>query len=145
MVVLVEVQIPKNMNPVLLVTFGCTTAAVVGLMLTAMLNSTFMLVAILRYDCVQREVPFAKFWRTRCESDWKFALRAFAYGVPLFLCVLAQIGWVVFWEHQSARYIASSLVTLVAMCTIIIWFAHTERKWRDFLLRSDAKLVNTDV
>uniref|UniRef100_A0A7S4NBN3 Uncharacterized protein n=1 Tax=Odontella aurita TaxID=265563 RepID=A0A7S4NBN3_9STRA len=143
MVVLVEVQIPSDLHPVLLVMFGCTTAGVVSLMLVSMLNSTFVLVAILRYDCVRREAPFAEFWRKRCESDWKFALRAFGYAVPLFMCVLAQIGWVVFWDHESARIYASTLITVIAMVTIVFWFAHTDRKWGGFLLSSEARLRNS--
>ena len=142
MVVLVEVGIPNDLHPVLAVTFGCTTACVVSLMLIAMLNATYMLVAILRYDCVGREMPFREFWRKRCESDWKFALRAFGYGVPLFMCVLAQVGWVVFWDHDSARVYASTSVTIIAFFTIALWYARTDRKWRHFLLSSEAKLRN---
>ena len=96
MVVLVEITIPDDLNPILLVAFGCTTAGVVSLMLTAMLTSTYILVAILRYDCVTREIPFLDFWRRRCEGDWKFALKAFTYGIPLFMMVLAEVGWVSF-------------------------------------------------
>lgn len=142
MIVLVEIEIPADLHPVLLVTFGMTTASVVSLMLVAMLNATYILVAILRYDCVVRETPFFDFWRKRCESDWKFALRAFGIGVPLFMCVLAQIGWVVFWNHNSARYYASGLVTFVAVVTLVLWFAHTDRKWGMFLMSSEAKISN---
>eukprot|EP00521_Asterionellopsis_glacialis_P007998 CAMPEP_0195284074 /NCGR_PEP_ID=MMETSP0707-20130614/2412_1 /TAXON_ID=33640 /ORGANISM="Asterionellopsis glacialis, Strain CCMP134" /LENGTH=291 /DNA_ID=CAMNT_0040343369 /DNA_START=142 /DNA_END=1017 /DNA_ORIENTATION=- len=142
MVVMVEIAIPDDLHPALLVVFGCTTAGVVSLMLIAMLNATFMLVAILRYDCVVRDVAFHDFWRKRCDSDWRLALRCFAYGVPLFMAVLAQIGWVIFWTHDTARNYASTLVTLIAFCTIVLWFAHTERKWSEFLLSADAKLRN---
>eukprot|EP00586_Coscinodiscus_wailesii_P012501 CAMPEP_0172512604 /NCGR_PEP_ID=MMETSP1066-20121228/245889_1 /TAXON_ID=671091 /ORGANISM="Coscinodiscus wailesii, Strain CCMP2513" /LENGTH=161 /DNA_ID=CAMNT_0013292499 /DNA_START=81 /DNA_END=563 /DNA_ORIENTATION=- len=93
MVVLVEIQIPSDLNPALLTIFGCTAALVVVFMLTALLNCTLMLVAILRYDCVTREVSFKEFWRKRCESDFILSLRAFSFGVPLFISLLAQIGW----------------------------------------------------
>ena len=140
MVVLVEAQIPPDLNPVLLVTFGCTASSVVSLMLISLLNTTYMLVAILRYDTVNREVPFKEFWRKRCESDWKFALRAFGYGVPLFMVLLAQVGWVVFWEHQSASIYASCLVSFIAIVTVLIFIARTEKKWSDWLTKSDMTL-----
>ena len=94
MVVLVEIQIDPRISPYLLAIFGLTTSLVVGTMLIAMLNCTLMLVAILRYNCVTREVPFADFWRMRCEEDFTFSLKAFCLGVPLFMCTLAELGWV---------------------------------------------------
>eukprot|EP00559_Dactyliosolen_fragilissimus_P003497 CAMPEP_0184860848 /NCGR_PEP_ID=MMETSP0580-20130426/5652_1 /TAXON_ID=1118495 /ORGANISM="Dactyliosolen fragilissimus" /LENGTH=196 /DNA_ID=CAMNT_0027358103 /DNA_START=254 /DNA_END=844 /DNA_ORIENTATION=+ len=139
MVVLVEVQISQNLHPVLLVSFGCTTAGVVGLMLIAMLNATYMLVAILRYDTVHRDMPFAEFWRKRCEGDWKLSLRAFGIGVPLFMLDLAQVGWVVFWEHKTG-IIASSIVTVIAIFTVLIYLARIDRKWSGWLMSSKAKL-----
>lgn len=142
---MVEVVIPDDIHPALLVIFGCTTASVVSLMLIAMLNATFMLVGILRYDCVNREVNFKDFWRKRCDSDWRLALRCFAYGVPLFMCVLAQVGWVIFWDHEKATIYASTLVSVIALCTIVLWFAHTDRKWSGFLLSVDAKLYNPEA
>src|SRR6056300_1082606 len=74
MVVLVESNIPDNINSVLLTLFGGVTAITIALMLVSTLNSTYILVAILRYDCVERSVPFDVFWRRRCETDWKLAL-----------------------------------------------------------------------
>jgi len=56
MITLVEIQIDDDVQGWLLVIFGGSTACVVGCMLVAMLNSTLMLVAILKYDCVKREV-----------------------------------------------------------------------------------------
>ena len=141
MVVMVEIQIPDDIHPALLVIFGCTTALVVAMMLIAMLNCTLMLVAILRYDCIGREVAFSEFWRKRCESDFNFAIKAFGCGVPLFMLVLAQIGWVIFWHHPALVY-AASLVSTVAVAVMVMWFAQTQRKWTDFLLAPDAKLYN---
>jgi hypothetical protein len=143
MVVIVEIEIPKTLHPIILVSFGCTTALVVSLMLTSMLNATFMLVAILRYDCVRREIPFDKFWKSRCEGDWKFALKAFVYGVPLFCLVLAHIGWVKLWEFDGwGKIYASSCITVIAFSTIVVYLIHTDRKWRDWLLTSENMLVN---
>lgn len=145
MILIVEIEIPSDLHPVLLVSFGCTTALVVSMMLISMLNATFMLVAILRYDCVRRDMPFDKFWKTRCESDWKFSLSAFAFGIPLFCMVLAQIGWVKLWnfnERGEGWIIASSCITVIATVNIIIYLCHTDRKWRGWLLTSETKLVN---
>lgn len=145
MVVLVEAQIPSDYPPVLLIAFGGTAAAVVSLMLIAMLNATYMLVAILRYDTVLRQIPFPEFWRKRCENDWKFALRAFGYGVPLFMILLAQLGWVVFWQHDdtAAAVSASSLVSFIAIMTVVVFIARTEQKWTDWLLKSNMSLQTT--
>lgn len=143
MVVITELQIPKGLHPVLLISFGCTTALVVSLMLISMLNSTFMLVAVLRYDCVKREMPFDKFWGSRFQNDWKWALKCFVVGVPMFCLVLAQVGWVKLWDYDEWSWVASSTcITFIAISTIVVYFAHTERKWRDWLLVSETRLLH---
>lgn len=136
MVSLVEIEIPNNVSPALLITFSISGASVVCLMLMSMLNATFILVAILRYDTVKRELPFPRFWQSRCEDDWKFALRMFALGVPLFMTVLAQLGWVSYWKKMEgpAWIYASSCISVIAVFTIIIYWTYTERKWKDWLL-----------
>jgi len=93
MVVMIEVQLPSDLHIFQITLFGelrvfsnfstilmsymkftpcfhagATSAGVVSLMLIAMLNCTMMLIAILRYDCVQRDPPFDQFWATRCEG-----------------------------------------------------------------------------
>ena len=125
-----------------MISFGCAAALVVCLMLISMLNATFMLVAILRYDTVRREVPFHKFWSVHCESDWKFALRAFVFGIPIFCLVLALIGWVKLWKFGdgSSWIWTSSCISSIAISTILLYLLHTERKWREWLLISDMKL-----
>lgn len=140
MVVLVESSIPDDIDGWLLTFFGGITACVIALMLISTLNSTYMLVAILRYDCVRRDVPFDEFWRKRCEPDWKLALRAFSYGVPLFMVVVSLVAWVSFWDHQS-RYISASVVTVISLMSTIFWFGRTERKWSGFLLTSEARVL----
>lgn len=83
MVVMVEIALPDRINFLLLVLYGATSASVVGLMLLAMLNCTMMLIAILKYDCVNRPIPYDQFWQTRCEGDWRFAYQCFSLGVPM--------------------------------------------------------------
>lgn len=145
MVSLVEVEIPDNVSPILLISFSCTGALVVCFMLISMLNATFLLVAILRYDTVKREIAFPFFWQTRCEEDWRLGLRVFALGVPLFIATLAQIGWVMYWGKTEgpAWIYASSCVTLIATVTIVIYLFHIERKWKDWLL-FDTRNQNED-
>lgn len=146
MVSITELQIPGGVHAALLICFGCTTALVVSLMLISMLNSTFMLVAVLRYDCVKREMPFDKFWRSHFERDWAWALKCFVVGIPMFCMVLAQIGWVKFWNYDHHAWIATSAcMSVIAISTILIYFAHTERKWRDWLMVSETRLLQSSA
>ena len=140
MVAFVEINISPSVNGVLLTLFGATVSSVIALMLVSTLNATYMLVAVLRYDCVNREVPFNEFWVKRCERDWRTALRAFSCGIPLFMIVVALVAWVVFWEHNCLYY-AASIVTGISVTLTVFWFTSTERKWRDFLLSSQAKIT----
>mmetsp|Transcript_16479 Transcript_16479/g.39453 ORF Transcript_16479/g.39453 Transcript_16479/m.39453 type:complete len:274 (+) Transcript_16479:141-962(+) len=140
MVVLVESNIPDGIDGILLTIFGGTTACVIALMLVSSLNATYMLVAILRYDCVNRDVPFDAFWRKRCEPDWKLALRAFSLGVPLFMVVVALVAWVTFWDSDSL-IISASVVTAIALMVTIFWFGSTHRKWTGFLMMNEARVL----
>jgi hypothetical protein len=78
MVVQTNVYIPNSLNFALLCLMAATTASVVRKsnkpldsnfllpqvtsMLVAMLTSTFLLVAIYKYDCINRELTFDEFW-----------------------------------------------------------------------------------
>ena len=140
MVVLVESSIPEAINGVLLTVFGATVAITIALFLVATLNSTYILVAILRYDCVRRDVPFDEFWRKRCEPDWKIALRTFSYGVPSFLLVVSLVAWVTFWEAENF-VVSASVVTAISIAVTLFWFGRTDRKWKDFLLMPEARIL----
>lgn len=135
-----NIPIPDSLNPVLLCLMGATTAAVVAAMLIAMLSSTFLLVAIFKYDCKKRDISFENFWRRRCDEDWQLAFSAFTYGIPLFLVMLAQVGWVVFWSHGS-RNIASIFVTAIAFITLLFWLVSTKYKWGSILKAGHRKLT----
>jgi len=71
MVSMVEASIPEDLHPLLIVLYGATASITVGIMLLSMLSSTFILVAILRYDCVNRDISFHDFWRLRCAGDFR--------------------------------------------------------------------------
>lgn len=142
MIVLVESEIPDDLNAGLLTLFGLVTALVIALMLVSSLNSTYMLVAILRYDCVARDVPFTEFWRKRCEPDWRLALRCFSYGVPLFMFLVALVSWVAFWRASDGpRIVPACIVTAIAGAVTMYYFLGTERKWIGFLLTSEARVL----
>lgn len=125
--------------------FGVATSIVISLMLVAMLNACLMLVAINKYDCIRREIPFNVFWRKRCETDFVYALRAFLLGVPVFICVLGLVGWVVFWDRDWGVACSSS-VTAIAVATVGLWFGHTERKWVGWIVATGgASMFNPDA
>ena len=73
----VEINLTQDTNEVLLTLFGAAAALVIALMLISTLNATYMLVAILRCDCVTWEVLFDQFCMKRCELDWNMVLRMF--------------------------------------------------------------------
>jgi len=107
--------------------------------MTAMINATFIHVAVLRYDTV-KEKDVHKFW-IRCEEDWLRALRCFTIGVTLFMIVLALVGWVAF-KHKVqdldtskgiSYIIVSSLITVVAVTVLMTVTMRTFRKWSDWL------------
>jgi hypothetical protein len=144
-VVLAETTIPDDIDPLLLTFFGITSTLVVSLMLISTLTATYNVCAILKYDSVRREVTFSDFWFKYCESDWRLTIRCFTLGVPLFMIDLALLGWVVFWKHGVARYSASIPVTFVSVFTVIVHLIHTYRKWGQWLLQSNVKILNPNA
>ncbi|CBJ27923.1 conserved unknown protein [Ectocarpus siliculosus] len=121
--------------------FALVAMVEVGLMLLAMLSSTFMLVAIMKYDvkAKDRHYPsFQRFWASRCESDWRFSFRAFNIGIPLFMGVLAEVGWITLDDGSVAHRVAAGAISVIALLSTLIFYAYTYRKWGPFL--SNAKL-----
>lgn len=136
---------PPDLNVVLIIFFGITTAAVISLMVFATLNATYIICAIQRYDTVRREIEFLDFWRKRCEADWRLTLNCFSFGVPLFMLNMGLMGFVIFWTHGVARYSGSVCISVIAVFTVLFHILHTNRKWGEWLLISDAKLQNTST
>ncbi len=109
-------------------------------MLIAMLNSTFLLIGIFKFDCTNLNgLSFDEFWLSTCETDWKVAFSSFSIGIPLFLVMLGLVSWVVYWSHP-ARNASSAIVTIVAFLTLIFWSINTYDKWNSFLIQGTAKL-----
>jgi len=155
MVVLVESNYECTHTAIVAV-FGISSSLVVGLMLTTMLNSTFLLVAISKYNPVDREIPFRDFWKTRCEEDWITALHCFMYGVPIFIVVLALVGWVNFgslkpldgkcFKMNACSYLGiSASISGIAIVVFFYYLLHTYLKWTEFLKDSDPKLLVPEV
>jgi len=145
MVVLAETTIPPDVNPMILTFFGISSTAVVSLMLISTLTATYALCGILKYDTIQREIPFSDFWLKYCENDWRVTLRCFSLGVPLFLISLSLVGWTVFWKNEAARYPASISVTCISAFTIFLHLVHTNRKWDNWLMESNAKIKKSST
>jgi len=138
--VLVESSIPEDVPGVLLTIFGGATACVIALMLVSSLYAMYILVAILRYDCVARDVPFDEFWRKRCDPDFKLSLRCFSNGIPLFMIVVALVAWMNFWSSPS-KYVAASVVTVIVLAVTAFWFSSISRKWMSYLLESNSRIL----
>lgn len=52
-------------------------------------------------------------------ANWQSAYSTFCMGVSAFIALLAVVGWVVFWSHQSKFYSAG----IVTLCAIVLLFA----------------------
>ena len=68
---------------------------------------------------------------------------------PRFMVVLAQIGWIVFAKYsEDARHsdyrssVPATIVTLVAVACLFLWYVHVKAKWGGFNVDGAAKLVD---
>lgn len=66
--------------------------------------------------------------------DWRLSYGAFTIGVPMFMAVLAQIGWITFHENDVRDASAGAVSTVAIMC-LGLWFVYTYHKWGSFLGR----------
>ncbi|CAM9845920.1 unnamed protein product [Chrysoparadoxa australica] len=148
MVALVEVNIPPGVNRWLLLTFGATSAGVVGVMLISTIMCTFILVAVNKFDAARsiREryrgsecspPDFHHWWQVYCEGDWTWAFSCFNIGIPLFICVLAQVGWITFHGHDGTAP-AAGVATGISFLAGTIFFSKIYYKWQAFLTSMDA-------
>ena len=142
MIAQTNLGIPSNLNTVLLVFFGFDVACVVGLNMIAMLNATFILIAIYKYDtnaCLydpsKTADSFRLFWETTCEKDWNVAFTCFSLGIPLFLILLTLTSWIDFWIHPDG-YMGGYTVTGVCILTLLFWFFSSQHKWGRYLSKS---------
>lgn len=141
MVALVEISFDGKGDlhrDIIYVAFSTMTALVVCLMLLAMLTSTYTLGAILRYDTVQRELPFQPFWKNRCESDWRSSFKMFRWGIKFFIIDLLLIGWVRCWEMESfaLQLCMGIFLSIIALFTLFKFVVSVDHKWADFLMEA---------
>jgi hypothetical protein len=63
----------------------------------------------------------------------------------MFLAVLGQLGWVIYTDHDG-YVLASGMVSGIAVLVLMLWFAHTQRKWGGFLAAGErAKIYNPHI
>ena len=123
-VMLVEVSINANVSWILVAFYGTFTSMVIGLNALSMINCTFILVGILKYDCANPTHSIEEFWKLRCEDDWKRSFKAFTLGVPLLFVSLGLLGWIVFYEFL----VTSILVSCVSVLTLFIYLNQIHKK-----------------
>jgi len=126
-----------------LTSFSCISGLVIGILFFAMVNSTLLLVRVMKYDCVRREEEFGEFWEKKCENDWSLSLNAFYMGVICFMFWLAHLGWVAF-SHHPQKEIAASCMTATILVACACWMLYSKGKWGEFILRINAEVVNLD-
>jgi calcium release-activated calcium channel protein 1 len=140
MVAQTNLGIPSELDTTLLFFFGLTVASVVGLMMIAMLNATFVLIAIYKFNTDNEALDetkkiakaFKDFWDQRCDKDWKLAFNAFSLGIPMFLMMLALTSWIDFWDHPDG-YVGAAVVTAISIVTLAFWLLSSHQKWGQFL------------
>ena len=59
-------------------------------------------------------------------------------GIPLFMGVLAEVGWITLDDGSIAHRCAAGAISVIALMSGLIFYAYTYRKWGPFL--SNAKL-----
>lgn len=130
MVVLVELTVPEDTNPILLIIFSIATGLVVCLMTICMISTSMMLVYILNYRQITDQ-PFKRVWQNVCEPDWERAFLCFKAGVPCFLTSLCCLSWMKFSTNNSwADHVAATSVTVLAVGTMLTWAFYVQTKYR---------------
>lgn len=117
-----NVAIPSLLSTEQLIPFAVLTATSIAAIVIAMLNSTFLLLAVYRYDWTSvhsNSMTFHEYWDKLCYHDWKVAIYSFIYGFFVFLGMQASIGWVCFFGIEGS-VIASWLNASITMVTILI-------------------------
>ncbi|GBG25720.1 Calcium release-activated calcium channel protein 1 [Hondaea fermentalgiana] len=129
-VVLIELNIPSNDVPAVLIgLWALSTAITVCIMSLSFVICTLMLVGVLKaFDLERAKMPFQQFWVLRCEEDWMRAFWFFTIGVPMFMLNLALAGWVLFFEYLPI----AGLITVICAVAIMYWLS-IHLKWGSYL------------
>eukprot|EP01041_Mallomonas_annulata_P000601 gene601-1160_t len=131
--VLCNVKVPEYPSTSILdISYGIISSAACACSILGVLSGTFLLLGIYRYNYSNRNIEFQTIWKRRCQNDWKIVLRTFSWGIPLFLLMMALVGWVAF--SGLPGHIPSAIcITIVSMTTLIFAWNTSWRKWNDFL------------
>ena len=67
-------------------------------------------------------------------------------GIPLFMGVLAEVGWITMEDGTVAHSVAAASVSVIALLSGLIFYAYTYRKWGPFLsnLKLDLHVIEDD-
>eukprot|EP00602_Paraphysomonas_sp_CaronLab_P008434 CAMPEP_0185027958 /NCGR_PEP_ID=MMETSP1103-20130426/13340_1 /TAXON_ID=36769 /ORGANISM="Paraphysomonas bandaiensis, Strain Caron Lab Isolate" /LENGTH=245 /DNA_ID=CAMNT_0027562171 /DNA_START=121 /DNA_END=858 /DNA_ORIENTATION=+ len=136
---LCEIQISEEVAEFALVLFGTITSSVIAITMVAALISTYVLVALYRYDPVKRNPTFDLFWKRVCEDDWQVAFKAFTFGMLLFALSLCAASWVLYWDHPYGS-VAASIVTAICLLSIAFWYIRVYLKWAGALAKGYTKI-----
>lgn len=63
-------------------------------------------------------------------------------GIPLFMGVLAEVGWITMDDGTLAHRIAAGAISVIALLSGLIFYAYTYRKWGPFLSNLKLDLHN---
>lgn len=139
MVAQTNLGIPSDIEFGVLCLFGFSVASVVCLMMIAMLNSTFLLIAVYRYNVSENEdmqAHFETFWDTWCKKDWRIAVNAFSLGVPMFLVMLAFTSYIDFSSHPDGNS-GTYIVCGICLVALVYWYLVIWRKWGRYIIEKD--------
>jgi len=133
--VMVNTSIDPSLNPFVVLVFGLADTLTVTCNLISLIYNSFILVAVLNFDCAQSVKPgaatFESFWAHRCEKDWLFAFGAFKTSIPCFICLLGTLGWVEFFYSPMTAISISAVATL----TGLIWLFKVYLSWGSYTTR----------
>ena len=89
---------------------------------------------------------FEEWWEKQCQDDYRVAYQAFTTGVPLFIVLLAQMGWITFSKYDPlSKNFAASVVTIVATVPAGWWFSHCHQEFRKWNMSGPTKDEDTAV
>lgn len=74
-----------------------------------------------------------------------FILLLICPGIPLFMGVLAEVGWITMDDGTPLHQMAAAAVSIIALVSGLVFYAYTYRKWGPFLsnLKLDLHIIQS--